>query len=368
MNKFFKGFALTFLVFALVACSSGSNDKGGKSEYGAKTLFLITDVGTINDKSFNQGSWEGLVQLADELGTKAEYIQPQEKSTAAYISSINEAVAAGAKIVVTPGYLFENAVHTAQEAHPNVKFILVDGEPRPESKEFKPAEYKTNTVGLLFREEQSGFLAGYAAVKEGFTKLGFMGGMEVPAVIRFGYGYVAGADLAAKELGVQIQMRYTYLNSFQPEAEHKTKAQAWYNDGVEAIFVAAGGAGNSVMAAATDADKWVIGVDVDQKAESPRVLTSATKNLKASVYKEAKAIVENKFEGGKTFILNIDENMVQLPDDFSRFKKFTKADYEKLYADVKADKDGMKKAIPNTESGKSVTDLKVTNTTVTLVK
>ena len=370
MNKLFKSFVLLFLVFALVACSSG-NDAGekpgeGSSEYGANSLYLITDVGTIDDKSFNQGSWEGLKQLGDEIGVEAKYLQPAEKSTSAYLASIAEAANAGAKIIVTPGFLFENAVFEAQSEYPEVKFILIDGEPRPESADYAPAEYKANTVGVLYQEEQSGFLAGYAAVKEGLTKLGFMGGMAVPAVVRFGYGFVAGADYAAKEMGTKVEVTYTYLNSFNPDPQFTTQAQSWYNNGTEAIFVAAGGAGNSVMAAAEASGKWVIGVDVDQKDESERVLTSAMKNLKGSVYAMAKSVVEGKFEGGKTDVLTIDTDMVQISDDLSRFTTFKKADLDAIVADLKADKDGIKKNIPNTESGEKITDIKFENTTVNL--
>ncbi len=373
MNKLFKSFVLLFLVFALVACSSGTDGEDkpseGNSEYGANSLYLITDVGTIDDKSFNQGSWEGLVQLGEEIGVEAKYLQPAEKSTAAYSASIAEAANAGAKIIVTPGFLFENAVHAAQAEYPEVKFILIDGEPRPEAPDadtFMPAEYKENTVGVLYQEEQSGFLAGYAAVKEGLTKLGFMGGMAVPAVVRFGYGFVAGADYAAAEMGVKVDMTYTYLNSFNPDPQFTTQAQSWYNNGTEAIFVAAGGAGNSVMAAAEAADKWVIGVDVDQKDESERVLTSAMKNLKGSVYAMAKSVVDGTFEGGKTDVLTIDTDMVQISDDLSRFTTFTQADLDKVVADLKADKDGIKTNIPNTESGEKITDIKFENVTVSL--
>lgn len=365
MKKFLGKLAVLLLALTLVACGSTSGNTDG--EWNDTSLYLITDVGTINDKSFNQGSWEGLEKLAAEMKVKANYLQPAEKTTKAYLTSIGEAVNAGAKIVVTPGYLFEGAVFEAQTLYPDVTFILIDGEPRQESTDYLPAEYKSNTVGVLYKEEQSGFLAGYAAVKEGFTKLGYMGGMAVPAVVRFGYGYVAGADYAAKELGVQVDVRYTYLNSFSPDPQWQTQAAAWYNDGIEVIFAAAGGAGNSVMAAAVTANKWVIGVDVDQKDESTAVLTSSMKNLQLSVYEMAKSVVDKKFEGGKTHVLSIDQDMVQISSDLSRFTKFTQADYDAIVAKLKADTDGIKTNIPGADVEK-VTDLKLTNTKVTLVE
>ena len=163
-------------------------------------LALITDIGTIDDKSFNQGAWEGLKKYADEKKITYAYYKPTEKTDAAYVAAIDLAVTGGAKVIVTPGYLFEPAVYVAQDKYPNVKFILLDG--TPHTPDYKTYRIEKNVYSIFYAEEQSGFLAGYAAVKDGFTSLGFMGGMAVPAVVRFGYGYVQGAEYAAKELGL----------------------------------------------------------------------------------------------------------------------------------------------------------------------
>ena len=146
-------------------------------------LALVTDVGTIDDKSFNQGAWEGLMQYAEENGISYKYYQPPQQSDEDYLATIKLAVDGGAKVVVTPGYLFEVAVYEAQSLYPDVHFILLDGEPHDADYNY---ETKENTAPILYAEQQAGYLAGYAAVKDGFTKLGFMGGMQVPAVIRFG--------------------------------------------------------------------------------------------------------------------------------------------------------------------------------------
>ena len=162
-------------------------------------IALVTDVGTINDKSFNQGAWEGVVQYAEEFSVSYKYYQPDAKSTEEYIKSINVAIKNGAKVVVTPGFLFENAIWDVQSKNPNVKFILLDGSPHNvvdwatmATLDGKDPDYTVakNTYPIFYAEEEAGFLAGYAAVKEGFTKLGFMGGMAVPAVVRFGYGFI----------------------------------------------------------------------------------------------------------------------------------------------------------------------------------
>ena len=189
------------LVALMTACGGGTENGGDTAAGDTYELALITDVGTIDDKSFNQGSWEGLAQYATENNITHKYYQPAEKTTDAYLASIDLAVAAGAKVIVTPGYLFEPAVYAAQEAYPDVKFILIDGIPHPEN-DYVNIKVADNTYSIFYAEQQAGFLAGYAAVKEGYTKLGFMGGMAVPAVVKFGYGFVQGAEYAAKEMGV----------------------------------------------------------------------------------------------------------------------------------------------------------------------
>lgn len=153
-------------------------------------------------KSFNQGAWEGLTQYAQEKGISHKYYQPTQKTTDSYVDAIDLAVAAGAKLVVTPGFLFEPAVYRAQDTHPNVAFVLLDGTPQDGT--YTDFRIETNVYSVLYAEEQAGFLAGYAAVKEGYTNLGVMAGMAVPAVIRFGYGFVQGANYAAKEMALAV--------------------------------------------------------------------------------------------------------------------------------------------------------------------
>ena len=299
-------------------------------------LALVTDIGTIDDKSFNQGSWEGLVQYAEEFGIPHKYYQPKEQADDAYLDSIQLAVEGGAKVIVTPGFLFEVPIFIAQDMYPDVCFVLVDGNPHtPDYSEFRTEK---NVVGIVYAEEQSGFLAGYAVVKEGYTKLGFMGGMAVPAVVRFGYGFVQGADYAAKELGIdEVTINYHYTGGFSATPEAQALAASWYNDGVEVIFACGGAVGFSVMAAAEAAeDKWVIGVDVDQSNESDRVITSSMKGLGASVYQAIEAYYADAFPGGESWLLSADRDGVGLPMETSKFKTFTQADYDAIFAKLVA--------------------------------
>jgi len=319
------------LVLALAILSMGSMALAGE-------LALITDIGTIDDKSFNQGSWEGLVMYAEEHGISHEYYQPKEQSNDAYLDSIQLAVENGAVLIVTPGFLFEVPIFMAQDMYPDTHFVLVDGNPNDGDWANGP-EFRTepNVVGIVYAEEESGFLAGYAAVKEGFTKLGFMGGMAVPAVVRFGIGFLQGAEYAAVEMGIEeVSVNYHYTGGFAATPEAFNLAASWYLDGVEVIFAAGGAVGNSVMAAAEDAGKWVIGVDVDQGGESETVITSAMKGLRESVYQAIEAYYNGEFPGGESWLLGADRDGVGLPMATSRFSVFTQADYDAIFAKLVA--------------------------------
>lgn len=330
---------------------ANDNKEANKDKEGEKlaldnnSLFLITDEGTIDDKSFNQGSFEGLKQYADEAGVKANYLKPAGKGNQLYKQAIDQAIQKGAKIVVAPGFYFENPVWQAQKQYPEVKFIGVDFAPK-EKPESKP-EIAKNTVSVMFREEQSGYLAGYATVKDGYTKLGFMGGYPVPAVVKFGFGFIAGANAAAKELNKTVDVKFNYTNSFEAKPEIQTMAAAWYKKGTEVIFSCGGGIAASVAKAAEVSNAKMIGVDVDQKDLSKTVITSAMKNLKPAVYDSVKAAVEGGFKGGETSTYGVESKGVQISEDFSRFKTFKQADYDTEYAKLEKNVDGITDSIPN---------------------
>ena len=333
MNKkkiFALMLALVMILGVITACNKGGEEdalhKEGKQDAdGNAEIALITDVGTIDDKSFNQGSWEGVVQYAIDNDKTFKYFQPTEKSDAAYINSINLAIDGGAKIVVTPGFLFEGPIHTVQNQFPDVHFILLDG--YPHAGDYVP-DISDNVIGILYAEEESGYLAGYAAVHDGYRELGFMGGMAVPAVVRFGYGFLQGADDAAAELGLaagDVKVKYTYVGNFDASPENESKAASWFQEGTEVIFACGGSVGTSVMKAAEKADAKVIGVDVDQYAESDTVITSAMKNLKKSVNDAITSIYDGTWEGGKVLTLDATQGYTLISMENARFKNFKQA-------------------------------------------
>jgi len=319
---------LAVLVLLSVACTR----QQGQRSVETFEIALVTDLGTIDDKSFNQGSWEGLIRYARENNITHKYYQPKEQSNDAYLTTIDMAVRGGAKIVVTPGFLFETPIYIAQDRYPDVRFILIDGVPH--SADYSSFRTANNVVGVLYAEDQAGFLAGYAAVKDGNRRLGFMGGMAVPPVVRFGYGFVQGAEYAAQELGLgagQITINYHYTGHFNATPEVQTMAASWYNSGVDVIFAAGGAVGNAVMAAAEQAGKKVIGVDVDQSGESPTVITSAMKGLVVSVYDCIADFYAGRFPGGETRIFEAANNGVGLPMSSSKFQSFSTSDYNAIF-------------------------------------
>ena len=348
-------------VTLMAGCGASKPGEDGKKDGGKESktneLALITDVGTIDDKSFNQGSWEGLQKYAKDHDKTCKYYKPQEKSTKACSDAIALAVKGGAKVIVTPGFLFNEAIADAQDKYPDVKFVFLDSVPM---KGKKPVEIGKNVHCINYAEQEAGYLAGYAAVVEGDTQLGFMGGVAVPAVIRFGYGYIQGADAAAKELGLKkgdVTVKYTYVGNFDATPENETKAKSWFKEGTQCIFACGGGVGNSVMKAAESVDASVIGVDVDQSGESKTVITSAMKNLQGSVYDAVASVYDDKFEGGVNVILGAKDDGIMLPMENSHFKTFNQETYDKIYADLKGGKITLTNDVETESADKVPTDI-----------
>lgn len=355
MKKLLSMILAGALAISIVGCAGGSKKDGYE-------LALITDVGTIDDRSFNQGAWEGLEEYAKEKDITHKYYQPKEKTDQAYMETIGLAVDNGAKVIVCPGFLFEKSVFEAQTEYPEVNFIILDG--YPHNGDYNMV-IEDNVYSVFYAEEQAGFLAGYAAVKEGYTKLGFMGGMAVPAVVRFGYGFVQGAEYAAKEMKISdIEVKYNYTGGFDATPEAQATAASWYQSGTEVIFGCGGAVGNSVMAAAkaAEGDKFVIGVDVDQSEESETVITSSMKMLSKSVYDGIKAHYDGSFPGGQSVSLDAKVEGVGLPMKTSKFKTFTQKDYDAIYSKLVA---GDIKIFKDTE--KPVEDIELTAVKVEVI-
>lgn len=304
-------------------------------------IALVTDIGDIDDKSFNQGTWEGIVEYAEENEITHAYYKPTAVDNTEYVNTIDLAIDGGAKIVVTPGFLFETPIFLAQDEHPETSFILLDGVPH--SADYSEFRQEDNVLSILYAEEQSGWLAGYAAVADGYRKLGFMGGMAVPAVVKFGIGFAQGAEAAAIDLELPadaVTLEYHYTGDFADTPKNAATAQTMFQNEVEVIFAAGGAVGLSVMAEAEKLDAKVIGVDVNQGPGganlSDTVITSAMKGLGTSVVQALTAYYNDEFPGGEVWVLEAANDGVGLPTDAASwgFENFTVEQYEEVYADL----------------------------------
>ena len=279
------------------AASSETTTSSATSEAGAIEASAVTgiaqccDVGTIDDESFNQGCWEAIKAYGESNGVEVNYyLPPDDPSDEDRQTLIRNAVNDGYNTIVCVGYLYGSSIAWAAEEYPDINIIGVD----ITAGDIGTEEIPSNVYCITFKEEQSGYLAGYAAVKDGFTQLGFLGGQAVPAVIRYGYGFVQGADAAAQELGTNVTINYWYGNQFFGDANITARMESWYSGGTEVVFACGGGIYTSAVEAAVNYDGWVIGVDVDQHYVGENgvadgaysynpFLTSAMKGLGAAV-------------------------------------------------------------------------------------
>ncbi len=302
---------------------------GGKTD-----VAFVTDVGNIDDQSFNQYTWQGVQDFCAANGLNANYYRPSEDSTAGRVEQMDNAVNDGAKVVVMAGYLFGEALGEAQTKYPNVQFLALDVSTGDLA---NPA---SNTALITYKEEQAGYLAGFAAVKDGYKELGFLGGMAVPAVIRYGYGFVQGAEAAAQEIGAtDVHVKYWYSGSFVATDDIKAKMDSWYSEGTEIVFACGGSICNSCVAAAQANDGKMIGVDVDQSNLDPCVVTSAMKALANSVNVALTDALNNDWKfseayAGKETTLGAEEDCVGLPMETSKFNTFSQADYDAMFASL----------------------------------
>ena len=311
------------------------------SEDGKYQVAFVTDVGQLKDKSFNQGTYDGVKLYAAANGLSYKYYQPANGDQATdddRYDAMKAAVEAGAEVVVCAGYLQEAALRRAAIEFPEVPFVFIDGYPLTDDE----GNTLANVAGIAFQEEQAGYLAGYAAVKDGFTKLGFSGGGggTNDACCRFGYGYVQGANAAASELGITVDMNYSweYGATFQASTELQTMISGWYANGTEIVFACGGSMFQSISAAASANDGYVVGVDVDQSAQSDTVVTSAMKGLADAVQWAVAKVYDGTFTeiGGVATSLGVAEHAVGLPTAESswRFETFTAEEYNALYEKV----------------------------------
>ena len=304
---------------------------------------MITDYGDITDQSFNQTTYEACKEFCEANGVKFNYFKPAGDNTADRVAMIEKAIDEDYNVIVMPGYAFGEAIKETAADNDDITFIALDVGAGDLGDDYVlPA----NLYCAVYQEELCGYMAGYAAVKLGYTKLGFLGGMAVPAVVRYGYGFVQGADAAAAELNVDVTMKYAYGNQFYGDGDITAAMDTWYAAGTEVVFACGGGIYTSAAEAAAKVGGKVIGVDVDQKAiidgsyGDGMTVTSAMKGLAPTVKHMLAEVLAGNFAnyGGKIDTLglvseNPEENYVQIPADSTQFGDgFTADDYTALVA------------------------------------
>ena len=345
------------MIFALAACGETKPAETKPAEEPAAEapaadirVAMITDYGDITDQSFNQTTYEACKEYCEANGLDFKYYKPGSDSNDDRINMIENAIEDGYNVIVTPGYAFAGALVATAPAHPDVKFIALDvsefdlQDANGTADDFSWV-YPANLYSAVYQEELCGYMAGVAAVKLGYKNLGFLGGMAVPAVIRYGYGFVQGADAAAAELGLtDVTINYAYGNQFYGDADITAAMDTWYAGGTEVVFACGGGIFTSAAEAAAKVGGKVIGVDTDQAPVidglygEGMTVTSAMKGLAPTVKTMLAAVQAGKFEGGKVENLglvseNPEENYVQLPSASTQFADgFTAEDYAALVA------------------------------------
>lgn len=345
---------------SLAGCGSTQDKNAADASEQKMKVAMVTDSGDITDQSFNQMTYEACKTWGKENDIEFNYYKPQSDSDEARTASVDQAVADGANVSVLSGYVFAPTVIDESDLYPEVKFLALDVSAGDicekgigEGYDYNPDHYNVtdyynedNVYCCTYQEELSGFMAGYAAVMLGYRHLGFLGGMSVPAVNRYGYGYVQGADAAAKELGItdEVQVEYVCGGQFYGDADITAYMDTWYGSkGVEVVFACGGGIYTSAAEAAVKTGGKVIGVDLDQSVtineyKDGLTVTSAMKGLQVTIDNVLDAILNDEWDEyvGKIENLGMEspdpaENYVQLPEETTQWDDtFTKEDYQKL--------------------------------------
>ncbi len=348
MKKYLVLLLAALMVFSFAACGGGGGGEEAASGDDAVKVAMVTDYGDITDQSFNQTTYEACKAFCEGAGIDFTYKKPASDADADRVSSIEEAIEEGYNVIVMPGYAFANAIYEVAPLYPDTKFVALDVS-EGDLTAYGEREFDgPNVYSAVYQEELAGYMAGYAAVKMGFTKLGFLGGMAVPAVQRYGHGFVQGADAAAGEGGVEgVEIKYVYGGQFFGDADITAAMDTWYGAGTEVVFACGGGIYTSAAEAAAKTGGKVIGVDVDQAATidgaygEGMTVTSAMKGLGATVNTLLGAIVDGNWGDYAGQIQNLGlvsetpaENYVQLPESTQWNDGFQQADYEQLVKEL----------------------------------
>lgn len=331
MKKLLMLLTSLLLMVGLVGC--GSPEEEQPEEQVDYEIALITDAGLIMDGGYSEVAWEAITEFGATQGVSHKYYKAAEASEEAYKEVIDDAVSRGAKVIIADGYLFEDVIYSAQKEYEDVKFILIDAEPvDPQTGETMIAE---NTAAVMFASEEAGYMAGYAAVEDGISQLGFIGDAENVAMKDYGYGFLQGVDAAAKENGVSVNVKYHYCNGEDDRNAIKDKVTQWYEGGTEAVFACGSEVERPAVEAAELNEKKVILCETDKNDMSDMVITSVIKDISGAVNDILTQYKQGKFPSGQVLKYDTESEDISINMETSRFTSFNESDYKYLYRMLK---------------------------------
>lgn len=316
------------LIMILAFASCGSPTEEQPEEQIDYEIALVTDAGLIMDGSYSEVAWTAISEFGAENGVSHKYYKAAEAGKEAYKATIDDAINKGAKVIVADGYEFEDVIYEAQKEHQDVKFILIDAEPI--NSETGKAKLTENTAAIIFASEEAGYMAGYAAVENGYSQLGFIGEADKETFADYGYGFLQGANAAASDNGVVVAVRYHSCDESGDRQAVLNKAAEWYDDGVEAIFACGSHVETPIIEAAELNDGDVIACETDKSNMSDTVVTSAIKDISGVLQDTLQKYMRNKFPGGEVTKYDVSTDSIWIDMETSKFISFNEGDYKDL--------------------------------------
>lgn len=327
MKKILTGILIILTAFCFAGCGGEPAPAPEPVDY--EVGFVINDV-VLDEDPVNEAVWNGIVDFGEENAVAHKAFIPDERTTAGYLTSIEDAVKTGVNVIVMSGEGVIDALNRAAEKHGKIDFIFIDDSLVKKDSD-KKVKLAKNVMRITFAEEQAGYLAGYAAVCDGLRHIAFAGEKNVKGIRNYGVGFVQGIEEAAKEIGVtDLTVKYKYMDNMKKSAVRK-QVLKWYKAGTEAVFACGSKMDKPVIKAAEMAGGKVIGADVDKSYLSKTVFTSAVRKYDSAISFSLMQHFDGDFKGGRTYRLTVAESGVGLSMNESDFEEFKKGDYGKVY-------------------------------------
>ncbi|MGI6767152.1 MAG: BMP family lipoprotein [Lentihominibacter sp.] len=315
------------MVISFAGCKDNSSNKVQPEEMVEYEIAMITDDSLVMDGGHSEAAWNAITEFGAGNGISHKYYKATEATKKAYKGAINTAVEKGAKVIVFDGYTFDDTAVSFEDDYSDVNFVVLNATPVDE--ETGKVGIADNITAIHFESEQTGFLAGYAAVAEGYTRLGFIGESEVDLISGFGYGYVKGADRAAGEAGIDVEIRYLYCDA-ETAADAFDMARTWYEEGTEVIFACGHGVEKEIIRAAESAEGKVIGSCLEKTDLSDTVIATAVHDIKTALERALYDYKEGELETGVIITYDVNNSGVYLAVAEDRMINFGSADAEAL--------------------------------------